>query len=197
LVLARPQSSNTCLGGQLELLSLHDLCDVEIEEVAVEDCLDAAGNDGDDVVERFSVVPVDPVEDVETSVGAESEEIVASDGLCLAGLAHHEQLGKDCNGLKVDGEGPEDLHSGELVVQHQSQQRHRGNQELDPEGVVIAVVGCLELNVHQVDGCGRRGDEEDLHTGIVQRDEVGEQVKVPGHKNDEEKNLRFARDTGA
>ena len=37
-------------------------------------------------------VPVDPVEDVETSVGAESEEIVASDGLCLAGLAHHEQL---------------------------------------------------------------------------------------------------------
>ena len=33
------------------------LCDVEIEEVAVEDCLDAAGNDGDDVVERFSVVP--------------------------------------------------------------------------------------------------------------------------------------------
>ena len=42
-------------------------------------------------------------------------------------------LGKDCNGLKVDGKGPEDLHSGELVVQHQSQQRHRGNQELDPE----------------------------------------------------------------
>ena len=48
-----------------------------------------------------------------------------------------------------------------------------------PEGVVIAVVGCLELDVHQVDGGGRRGDEEDLHTGIVQRDEVGEQVKVP------------------
>jgi len=122
---------------------------------------------------------------------------VACDGLCLAGLAHHEQLGQDCDGLKVDGEGPEDLHGGELVVQHQSQQRHRGNQELDPEGVVIAVVGCLELDVHQVDGGGRRGDEEDLHTGIVQRDEVGEQVKVPGHKNDEEKDLRFARDTGA
>ena len=34
-----------------------DLCDVEIEEVAVEDGLDAAGDDGDDVVERFSVVP--------------------------------------------------------------------------------------------------------------------------------------------
>ena len=42
-------------------------------------------------------------------------------------------LGQNCDGLKVDGEGPEDLHGGELVVQHQSQKRHRGNQELDPE----------------------------------------------------------------
>ena len=34
-----------------------DLGDVEVEEVAVEDGLDAAGHDRDDVIERLSVVP--------------------------------------------------------------------------------------------------------------------------------------------
>ncbi len=38
--------------------------------------------------------PVDPVEDVEPPVGAQSEEVVAGDGLRLSGLAHHEQLEK-------------------------------------------------------------------------------------------------------
>ena len=37
-------------GRQLQLLSFQDFGDVEIEEVAVENGLDAAGHDGDDVV---------------------------------------------------------------------------------------------------------------------------------------------------
>ena len=110
------------LGWQLELLALQDLGDVEIEEVAVKDGLDAAGDDGDDVIESLRVVSVDPVEDVETAVGAESKEIVAGDGLRLAGLADHEELGEDGDTLQVDGECPEDLHDAELVVDHKSQQ---------------------------------------------------------------------------
>ena len=42
-----------------------DLGDVEIEEVAVEDCLDTAGHDGDNVIEALGVVAPDPVEDVQ------------------------------------------------------------------------------------------------------------------------------------
>lgn len=48
----------------MELLSLEDLGDVQVEEVAVEDGLDAAGNNGDDVVKSLDVVSVNPVEDV-------------------------------------------------------------------------------------------------------------------------------------
>ena len=131
------------LGGQLEFLALENLRDVQIEEIAVEDGLDTAGDDGDDVVESLEVVSVDPVEDVEATVGAESEEIVAGDGLSLAGLADHEELGEDSDALQVDGEGPEDLHDTELVVEDQSQEDAGSEQELHSEGVVITVVGRL------------------------------------------------------
>jgi len=80
-------------GWKLELLSFQDFGDVEIEEVAVKDGLNASSHDGNDVVESLGVVAPDPVQDVETTVGAESEEIVAGDALSLPGLRHHEQLG--------------------------------------------------------------------------------------------------------
>ena len=73
-------------GWKLKLLALENLRDVKIEEVAVEDGLDTPGNDGDDVVKPLDVVSVDPVHDVEAAVGAESEEIVAGDGLGLVVL---------------------------------------------------------------------------------------------------------------
>ena len=66
----------------------------------------------------FNIVSVDPVENIESSVRAEGKEVVGRDGLGLASLLDHEQLGKDGHRLQVDGEGPEDLHEGELVVKH-------------------------------------------------------------------------------
>ena len=196
------------LGWKLQLLSLQDLRDVEIEEVAVEDGLDAAGDDGDDVIEALRVVSVDPVEDVETAVGTESKEIVAGDRLRLPCLAHHEQLGQDGHALQVDGEGPEDLHHAELVVHHQGQQDARTQQKLYPEGVVITVIGCLnktyisliviamswahlEFQIHQIDSSRRAAYEEDLHDGVVERDKAGEEVQVPGHEHHQEQDLRF------
>ena len=73
----------------------HTFCNVQVEEVAVEDCLHTAGNDSDQVEEAFKVVAVDPVNDVESTVGAQREQIVAGDGFGLAGLANHEQLWQD------------------------------------------------------------------------------------------------------
>jgi len=90
----------------LQFLSLQNFCDIEIEEVAVEDSLDAPSHDGDDVVESLEVVPVDPVGDVESAVGAEGKQVVARDGLSLASFAHHKQLGKNSHRLQVDRERP-------------------------------------------------------------------------------------------
>jgi len=85
-------------------------CDVQIEEVTVEDSLDASGDHGDQVEESLGVVAVDPVEYVQRPVAAEGKQVVAGDRLGLARLADHKQLGQDCNRLQVDRERPQYLH---------------------------------------------------------------------------------------
>ena len=87
--------------------------DVEVEEIAVEDRLDQAGHDGNEVKEALEVVAPDPVEEIERAVHAQCEQVVAGDGLRLARLAHHEELRQDGHRLQVDGEGPEDLSQGD------------------------------------------------------------------------------------
>ena len=79
----------------MEFLALENFGDVEIEEVAVEDGLHTTGNNGDDVIKAFAIVSVDPVEDVEATVGAESKQVVASNALGFSGLGHHKKLGQD------------------------------------------------------------------------------------------------------
>ncbi len=60
------------------------------------------------------------------------------------------------------------------------------------ECVMIAVVGGLKLEQHEIDGAEGGGKEEDLHDGVVNRDEVGQQIQVPRRKNQREQNLRLA-----
>jgi hypothetical protein len=48
--------SGNHLHGKVELLALHDLGPVDVEEVGVEDGLDEAGDDGDGVEEALHCV---------------------------------------------------------------------------------------------------------------------------------------------
>lgn len=82
---------------------------VEIEEVAVEDCLDHPGHNGDHVEEALEVETPDPVDEVECAVEAQEEQVVGGDGLRLTSLTDHEELGQDGHRLQVDGERPQDL----------------------------------------------------------------------------------------
>ena len=56
-ILRGPRMMKLC--RKSELLSLQHFCDVQIEKVAIEDGLDTAGEDGDQVVEPFEVVPTE------------------------------------------------------------------------------------------------------------------------------------------
>ena len=162
------------------------------------------------------MVAVDPVEDVECAIGTQSEQVVAGDRLCLPSLRDHEQLGKDGDGLEVDGKSPQDFHRGELVVEDHGQDCYGSEEELHPEGVVVAVISCAEFDVHQVHrGCCRCNEEhlygtrsvysvykqyatgnlEYLHDCIVDTDKVGDEVEVSGDKDHKEENLRFPRDS--
>lgn len=80
---------------QAQLLPLQDFGDIEVEEIAVEDCLDQASNDGDEVKEALEVVAPDPIEEIECTVDTQCKQVMAGDGLRLTRLAHHEQLWQD------------------------------------------------------------------------------------------------------
>lgn len=182
---------------KLELFAFQNFRNVEIEEIAIQNGLNDARDDSDDVVESLVIVSVDPVEDVESSVRSEGEEIVRSDGLSLAGFRDHKQLGKDSDGLQVDRESPQDFHRGEFVVQDQGQNRSGTEEKFNPKSVVVMIVGGLELEIHEIDGADGGGEEEDFHRGVVEGDEIRDQVQIAGDEDDSEEDLGSARNTGA
>eukprot|EP00960_Hanusia_phi_P056240 763194-Hanusia_phi.AAC.5 len=51
-------------------------------------------------------VSVDPVDDVESSVSPDAENVEQREGFSLLGLLQHEELRQDGNGLEVDRESP-------------------------------------------------------------------------------------------
>lgn len=89
---------------------------IKVEEVTVEDSLDYTRHDGDHVKEALKVVTPDPVEKIEGPIQAQAEQVVGGDSLSLPGLADHEELGKDCHRLQVDGECPKDLKTDMIIV---------------------------------------------------------------------------------
>lgn len=153
------------------------------------------GHHSDLVVELLGVVAPDPVGDVEGTVEAQEEKVVRRDGLRFPGLADHEELGEDGHGLQVDGEGPEYLQGREAVVLQKRQACDGDQQELQAEGVVLAVKRFPEFHVDHVHGDVGAYQKNDLHHGVVGGDEGCEQVQVAGCEDKGEKDLALPRDT--
>ena len=60
------------------------------------------------------------------------------------------------------------LERGEVVIDEEGKTSHRNNKELHTERVVVAIVGRLELDKHQVDSSNGARDEDNLHCCVVQ-----------------------------
>jgi len=54
-------------------------------------------------------------------------------------------------------------------------------------------MSSLEWNQHHIADVDRRGDEEDLHDGVVEGDVAEEEVQVPGHKDGNVQRLALER----
>lgn len=94
---------------QTQLLAFQHFGEIKVEEVAVEDSLDHSSHDGDHVEEALKVETPDPVEEVESTIHAQAEQVVGGDRLRLASLADHKELRQDCHRLQVNGERPKNL----------------------------------------------------------------------------------------
>lgn len=159
--------------------------------------MDTAGEDRDQVEKSLEVVSVGPVKDVQSPVGAEGKKVMRCDRFGLSGLADHEQLGQDGDRLQVDGKGPQDLHDVEGMIDDQRNEGRRNQEEFYSECVMIAVVGGLEFEQHEINGPVRGSDEEHLHNGVVDRDEVGQKVQITRRENEREQDLGLAGYAGA
>lgn len=114
------------------------LCEVDVEEIDVQACLDDACSYCDrvnDVVRGVSAstprvsdqcvsctggdAPVYPVGDIERAVGTKGGEVVRGYRLGLACPLQHEELREDRDRLEEDGKGPQNLGEVEVVVEHE------------------------------------------------------------------------------
>jgi len=121
------------LGWQLQFLALQHFGNVKIEEITVQDRLNNSSKDRNEVVVRFVGVAVDPVKDVECSISPQRKQVMARDCFSFTGFRYHEQLWKDCKGLKIDTPGPKHFHERKFVVDNKSQQGHRDKEEFNSE----------------------------------------------------------------
>jgi hypothetical protein len=161
--------STHSLYWQLELLALHDSGVVDVEEVAIQNSLDKAGDNSDPVrlVLGLGEVTVDPVGDVQRAVAAQGEQIVGGDGLGLTSALEHKQLREDSHRLEPDGEGPEDLGEGVLVREKDCENGGATEEVLDAEGIDVGIVCGLVGVGHEVDDVALGADEEDLEDEVV------------------------------
>lgn len=67
------------------------------------------------------------------------------------------------------------------MINHQGQNCRRHEQELNPERVMIGVIGGPELDIHEIQGGQRGTNENQLHHGVVQADEGRKEIQVARH----------------
>lgn len=60
---------------------------------------------------------------------------------------------------------------------------------------MLAIVGRLEFNVHQIDGAQRRREIEDFHERVVERNVMCEQVQIASDEHNCEQDLTLARNS--
>lgn len=74
---------------KLQIITTQTFSHVKVKEVTVENCLHAAGNNGDRVEGSFQVISIYPVEDIESTIGTQSKQIVACNCLRFPSLGDH------------------------------------------------------------------------------------------------------------
>lgn len=62
------------------------------------------------------------------------------------------------------------------MVYQQGQDSSRDDEEFNPEGVVVMIIGRLKLDVHQVQGGVGSRQKDKLHERVVGRDEGGQEI---------------------
>ena len=131
------------------------------------------------------------MEDVEAPVEPQEENVVGRDVFDVLEAVDHGELGDDGERLEPDAEGPEEVDGVEGLVDDDGGEQGGPVEVVVREGVRLAVHTQAEglLDLHEVDGVGGEGDEDDLHDEDVERLPAEEEVEVAADEDGEEELL--------
>jgi hypothetical protein len=190
--------SNLTLGtGQSELSSLGSTLKVIIKEVHVQQSLKHSTKVNDKMMHviLLMVRSVNPVQNVEKTVGTHEEDIVSGQVLNLTIPLQNNQLGQDGDGLEVDGKSPQEIHGLEdhTFLDQMGDQGHYGARRHGEfpvkEGILSLIVsgadGFFVFNGVDYESGGE--DVKNFHAGVVVGVKCGEEVKVSSDEDEEVK----------
>lgn len=89
---------------------------------------------------RLREVSVDPVDEIESTICSEEEDIVACKVVNVSSSLQEHQLWNNSNCLHPQGECPHDLSEGELVVDQESERKTGRNEEVMPKRIVVPII---------------------------------------------------------
>jgi hypothetical protein len=148
----------------------------------------------------FRVGSVDPVEDVQCSIGTQEKDVVSGQIFHITVSLQDHQLRKNGYRLAVNRESPQQFHQTEFADSRPDQVREKGQDRTGDDrklpmqkGILTFVVCALDglLEFDRVNDGGRGSNVDDFHDGIVEGIKRCEEIQVSGHKDSQVEFVRF------
>lgn len=141
--------------------------------------MDDAAKDSDVIWAGPEQPAIEPVQEVQGSVGPQGEDVVRGHALGLAGALDHEELGQNGHRLEPDTERPQHLPHGVVMGEDERQDARPNVQVASLERVELGVRGRTVHLLHHVQDVALRAQVAELEHQIIQRREgVYEQIEV-------------------
>jgi len=147
----------------------------------------------------FRVRSVNPVKNVQSSVGSHEKDIISGKVLDFTVALQNDQLRHDCDTFKKDRKCPQEFHYIEICdtgPDQVNQESYHGTWNCSKfpmqEGILALFVGTLDrfLEFDSVNNRGCSSNIYKFHDRVIDRIKSREEIQVPGHKN---KQIEFMR----
>lgn len=150
----------------------------------------------------FHEVTPNPIEDIQGAITAETKDVMRGDIFNLTGLLKEEELRDDGDSLEKDGKSPDDFKGSKTNMKYQGTYSCTSHEKLNTKSIINAIVSVLVADVNEINGVGRRGEEENLHDGVVEGKSgmpwLGEKkIEITSGEDDHVQNLSSEGNTGA
>jgi len=162
------QHSRTGLVWKSQLFAMHNLGQIVVEEIGIQHGLHDAGSPRDPITLALNEPTVDPIQNVEESIPAQGEQVVARQRFSASSPLQQEQLGQYRCGLEPLAERPQAFdHIKPVTVEEQRHNGTRHDQVPYAESVVLGVIRRFEAISHQKYNVVGGEEEEKLHQCVV------------------------------